>query len=86
MNFGITNAPSTFQSLMNHVFRPHLRRFILVFFDDILIYSKTMSDHLKHLTTTFELLRSNQLFVKLSKCAFGQTSLEYLGHIISDKG
>lgn len=86
MPFGLTNAPSTFQSLMNTVFKPYLRKFILVFFDDILVYSKSWTDHLCHLRTTLELLQGNQLFAKQSKCVFGQSSLEYLGHKISDKG
>lgn len=86
MPFGLTNAPSTFQSLMNTIFKPYLRKFILVFFDDILIYSKTWGDQLEHLDTTLKLLRQHQLFIKKTKCAFGQTSLEYSGHIISDKG
>lgn len=60
-----------------------MRRFILVFFNDILVYSQSM---VEHLTNTFALLRAHKLFVKLSKCAFGQSSLEYLGHIISDQG
>lgn len=86
MPFGLTNASSTFQSLMNSAFKPYLRRFVLVFFDDILIYSKTWADHLHHLQTTLQLRRTNKLYVKKSKCAFGQQSLEYLGHIISGQG
>ncbi|KAJ0940339.1 putative nucleotidyltransferase, Ribonuclease H [Helianthus annuus] len=86
MPFGLTNAPSTFQRLMNDVFRPYLRRFILVFFDDILIYSKTWQDHLHHIELTLKVLMSNQLVAKLSKCLFGQTSVSYLGHVISSLG
>jgi hypothetical protein len=86
MPFGLTNAPSTFQSLMNHIFQPYLRRFILVFFDDILIYSKDLDSHLTHLTQTLDLLRQNQLFAKMSKCRFGCSEIEYLGHIVSALG
>ncbi|KAJ7961036.1 Ty3/gypsy retrotransposon protein [Quillaja saponaria] len=86
MPFGLTNAPSTFQSLMNEMFRQHLRRFILVFFDDILVYSTDWYSHLVHLKTTFQLLKENQLLVKRSKCSFGASQVEYLGHIISFKG
>jgi hypothetical protein len=64
MPFGLCNAPSTFQSLMNHVFRPFLRHFVLVFFDDILIYSKTWTDHLTHVDRVLHLLSQHQLFLK----------------------
>ena len=86
MPFGLCNAPATFQALMNDVLRPFLCRFILVFFDDILIYSKTWADHLRHLRAVLSKLRQHRLFVKRSKCAFGVTSVSYLGHIISEAG
>ncbi|XP_030964149.1 uncharacterized protein LOC115985337 [Quercus lobata] len=71
MPFGLTNAPSTFQALMNSIFRPYLRKFVLVFFDDILVYSQSMDAH---------------LYAKQSKCVFGCTEVEYLGHVISGEG
>ena len=86
MPFGLTNAPTTFQSLMNDLFWSYLRKFILVFFDDILVYSKSWNDHLLHLQIVFDILSVNQLFVKESKCQFGVTQVTYLGHIISEKG
>lgn len=86
MPFGLTNAPCTFQGLMNHVFEPVLRKFLLVFFDDILIYSNTWEDHLLHLDMVFEILRHHQLYLKRSKCTFGATKIEYLGHFISATG
>jgi hypothetical protein len=86
MPFGLCNAPSTFQSLMNHVFRPFLCHFVLVFFDDILIYSKTWKDHLTHVDQVLSLLAQHQLFLKQSKCAFGASEVEYSGHLVGKDG
>ncbi|KAD5802354.1 hypothetical protein E3N88_13714 [Mikania micrantha] len=86
MPFGLTNAPSTFQATMNDLFRPYLRRFILVFFDDILIYSPSMQQHLHHLQTALELLQQHQFFAKLTKCCFGQAQVLFLGHVVSSAG
>lgn len=86
MPFGLTNAPATFQSLMNSVFENYLRNFVLVFFDDILIYSKDMFSHLQHLKLVLQLLRKHQLYAKLSKCMFDAPQVEYLGHVISREG
>jgi hypothetical protein len=86
MPFGLTNAPATFQALMNDVLSDYIRRFVLVFFDDILIYSSTWAEHLQHVKMVFGTIRLNQLFVKQSKCIFESTSVAYLGHVISSKG
>jgi hypothetical protein len=86
MPFGLCNAPSAFQSLMNHVFCPFLYHFDLVFFDDILIYHKTWKTHLSHLDQVLYLLSQHQLFLKQSKCAFGASKVEYLGNIVSKDG
>jgi hypothetical protein len=86
MPFGLCNAPSTFQSLMNHVFRPFLHHFVLVFFDDIIIYRKTWTDHLTHVDQVLHLLSQHQLFLEQSKCAFGASEVEYLGHMVGKDG
>ncbi|KAF0888980.1 hypothetical protein E2562_020189 [Oryza meyeriana var. granulata] len=86
MPFGLCNAPATFQALMNDVLRAYLRRFVLVFFDDILLYSTTWADHLRHLRVVLDTLRHHRLFVKRSKCSFGVASVAYLGHVISAAG
>lgn len=86
MPFGLMNAPSTFQALMNEVFRPLLRKGVLVFFDDILVYNRGWAEHLEHLQVVLEVLREQQLFANKEKCNFGQRSIDYLGHVISQQG
>jgi hypothetical protein len=86
MPFGLCNAPSTFQNTMNTLFHQYLRQFVIVFFDDILVYSKTWEDHLQHLELVFNCLLQNQFFLKDSKCSFAQESISYLGHIVSSHG
>ena len=71
---------------MNYIFKGSNRKFVLIFMDDILVFSGTLEEHVTHLQSVFDILKENQLFVKESKCSFAQQSMEYLGHIISDKG
>ena len=86
MPFGLTNASATFQSCMNHTFRVQLCKFLLVFFDAILIYSKTWEEQLKHLDKVPSILEEHSLYAKMSNCEFGMKEMLYLGHIISEKG
>lgn len=86
MPFGLTNAPATFQALMNSVFQEELRKHVLVFFDDILVYSSSLEEHYHHLMGVLEKMKAHQLYAKRSKCFFGQQQLEYLGHLISQEG
>jgi hypothetical protein len=86
MPFGLTNTPSTFQALMNHILKPFIRKFVLVFFDDVPVFSISWSEHLQHVKQVFQALQENNLALKRSKCSFGQESVAYLGHIISAAG
>jgi hypothetical protein len=86
MSFGLTNAPAYFMYLMNKVFMEYLDRFVVVFIDDILVFSRTMEEHEEHLRLVLEKLRSNQLFAKFSKCEFWFTEVAFLRHIISAGG
>ena len=84
--FGLTNAPATFMCLMNSVFSKYLDKFVLVFLNDILVYSKNEEEHEEHLRLTLQLLREHQFYAKLSKCDFYRDIIQYLGHIISEEG
>ncbi|WVZ83528.1 hypothetical protein U9M48_030666 [Paspalum notatum var. saurae] len=86
MPFGLTNAPATFQALMNTILQKFLRRFVLVFFDDILIYSSSWAEHLQHIHLVLQTLADHQLFLKRSKCSFAAELVAYLGHVISSQG
>jgi hypothetical protein len=84
--FGLSNAPVVFICLMNGVFREYLDKFVIVFLDDILIYSKSEEEHEHHLRMVLQVLMEHQLYAKLSKCSFYQKQIHYLGHIISKYG
>lgn len=86
MPLGLLTPPSTFQFLMNEIFQQYLRKFILVFFDDILVYSPDLASHLEHLKETLKILKENQLVINTKKCVFARRQLEYLGHIVSAEG
>jgi len=83
MPFGVTNASTLFMDYMNMIFRPFLDKFVVIFIDDILIYSKTHEEHAEHLRIVFGILREKQLYAKLSKCDFWMKKVQFLGHVIS---
>ena len=85
MSFGLTNAPVAFMDLMNRVFKPFLDRFVIIFIDDILVYSHSREKHQEHLRVVFETLQAHKLFAKFSKCEFWLSSVSFLGHVISDE-
>ena len=80
--FGLTNAPATFQNVMSDVFRQHLGKFVLVYLDDILIFSKSPEEHAEHLKVVLDLLRKHEFYAKMSKCEFNKPELQFLGHIV----
>jgi hypothetical protein len=86
MSFGLTNAPAHFMYLMNSIFMPELDKFVMVFIDDILVYSKSMEDHEEHLQVVLQRLRDHQLYAKFSKCEFWINEVSFLGHVISSEG
>lgn len=86
IRFGLSNTPATFQSTMNVLFKPFGDKFVIVFFDDILVYSPSVDIHLHQLTQVFTKLTEAKFYLKISKCIFLKTSIECLGHIISEQG
>ena len=86
MSFGLTNAPAAFMDLMNRVFRDYLDSFVIVFIDDILIYSKSPEEHKQHLKLVLQRLREHRLFAKFSKCTFWLEEVAFLGHIVNHHG
>jgi hypothetical protein len=85
VSFGLSNAPVVFMCLMNGVFKNYLDKFVIVFLNDILVYSKSEEEHEQHLRMVLQVLRGHQLYVKLRKCSFYQRQIHYLGRIISEK-
>ncbi|GJX28646.1 putative reverse transcriptase domain-containing protein [Tanacetum coccineum] len=86
MSFGLTNAPAVFMDLMNRVCKPYLDKFVIVFIDDILIYSKDEKEHEEHLKLILELLKKEQLYAKFSKCEFWIPKVQFPGHVIDSRG
>jgi hypothetical protein len=86
MSFGLTNAPTYFMYLMNSVFMPELDKFVVVFIDDILVYSRNEEEHVDHLHVVLQRLREHRLYAKLSKCDFWLKEIKFLGHTISQDG
>ena len=84
--FGLTNTPTTFMCLMNSVLSKYLDKFLVVFIDDILIYSRTKEEHVEHLKIILKVLREHHLYAKFNKCDFYKDKIQYLGHVISEEG
>ncbi|XP_016185098.1 uncharacterized protein LOC107626712 [Arachis ipaensis] len=86
MSFGLTNAPAVFMDYMNRIFWPYLDKFVIVFIDDILIYSKTGEEHANHLRTVPQILKDSKLYAKLFKCEFWKNKVKFLSHVVSKQG
>jgi hypothetical protein len=86
MPFGVTNAPAVFMDYMNQIFQPYLYRFVIIFIEDILVYSKNPQEHTQHLRIVLDVLRDKQLYAKFSKCKFWLSKVKFLGHVISQGG
>ena len=84
MPFGLTNAPATFCTLMNNILQPFLDKFVVVYLDDIVIYSNTLEEHVEHLKSVLKVLRENELYVKREKCSFTKLEVNFLGHKIKE--
>jgi hypothetical protein len=86
MSFGLTNAPNTFMRLMNGVLRSFIGKFVVVYFDDIFIYTKSLDEHIEHLRVVFGALREARLFVNLEKCTFCTDQVAFLGYVVNPQG
>ena len=86
MSFKLTNAPAAFMDLMNRMFKEYLDKFVIVFIDDILVYSRTMEEYELHLKIVLEKLREKGLYAKFSKCEFWHEKVAFLGHVVSEEG
>ena len=86
MSFDLTNAPAYFMNLMNKIFMEELDKFVVVFIDDILVYSRSAEEHEQHLRVVLDRLREHQLYAKFSKCEFWLTEVSFLGHVLSEQG